>query len=116
MNDSIKLGLIGCGGLGRVHAGFVKRIARAKVAGFCDIAEAAAEKLRADFAGDYATTSPEQLFGDRDIDAIYICTRHDSHASLAIAAAKAGKHIFIEKPLALRAEDCNAVAETVRRA
>src|SRR5690606_9491092 len=43
------------------------------------------------------------------------CTRHDSHAALAIAAAKAGKHILIEKPLALSIEDCEAVAEAVEK-
>src|SRR4051812_5986400 len=116
MKDLIKLGLIGCGGLGRVHADLVKRIPGARFIAFCDIAEAAAIKMRDDFGGAYATTSPEKIFADRDIDAVYICTRHDSHASLAIGAAAAGKHIFIEKPLALRADACEAVAEAVQRA
>jgi predicted dehydrogenase len=116
MKEVINLGLIGCGGLGRVHVECVKRIPGARFSAFCDISSSAAEKLCNDFAGDYATTTAEKLFNDPNIDAIYICTRHDSHASLAIAAAKAGKHIMIEKPLALRAEDCQAIADTVRRA
>jgi predicted dehydrogenase len=116
MNDSMKLGLIGCGGLGRVHAECVRRIPGARLGAFCDIAEPAAKKMCDEFAGNYATTSPEKIFNDPDILAVYICTRHDSHASLAIAAADAGKHILIEKPLALRAEECEAVADAVRRA
>jgi myo-inositol 2-dehydrogenase/D-chiro-inositol 1-dehydrogenase/scyllo-inositol 2-dehydrogenase (NAD+) len=116
MKDAIQLGLVGCGGLGRVHAECVQRIAGAKFIAFCDINESAAKKMIADFGGAYATTSPAKVFADRDIDAVYICTRHDSHASLAIAAARAGKHILIEKPLALKADDCQAVADAVRDA
>ena len=50
------------------------------------------------------------------IDAVYICTHHDSHAPLAIAAARAGKHMLIEKPLALTLEECEAVAQSRARA
>src|SRR5688572_1463430 len=99
--DVINLGLIGCGELARVHAECIQRIDGAGFVAFCDIAESAAIQLRDDFGGDYATTSPDKLLADPNIDAVYICTRHDSHASLAIAAARAGKHILIEKPLAL---------------
>ena len=56
----------------------------------------------------------ERVFADPQIQAVYICTRHDSHAPLAIAAARAGKHILIEKPLALSMGDCQAVADTVK--
>ena len=53
---------------------------------------------------------------DPDLDAVYICTHHDSHAPLAIAAARAGKHILIEKPLSLSVEECEAVAAAVEEA
>lgn len=112
----VKLALIGCGGLGRIHAQCVRKIGQARMAAYCDVVEAAADKMCQDFGGDYATTSAERIFADPQIAAVYICTRHDSHAALAIAAARAGKHIFIEKPLALRMEDCQAVAQAVREA
>jgi len=112
----VKFGLIGCGGLGRVHAECVHKIGKARMAAFCDVAESAAKKLCDDFAGDYATTSADELLADTQIAAVYICTRHDSHAALAIAAAQAGKHIFIEKPLALRMDDCEAIATAVKKA
>jgi len=83
---------------------------------FCDVVESAAKKMCEDFGGDYATTSAERIFSDPQIKAVYICTRHDSHAALAIAAARAGKHILIEKPLALKMEDCEAVASSVKKA
>ena len=114
--NEIQLALIGCGGLGRVHVECVRRIAGAKFVAFCDVNESAAQKMLADFGGAYATSSAQRVFDDPNIDAVYICTRHDSHASLAIAAARAGKHILIEKPLALRVEDCESVANAVQQA
>jgi predicted dehydrogenase len=113
---TISLGLIGCGGLGRVHAGCVSKIPGARFTAYADTVAAAAERALNDFGGDYATTDADRLFQDGSLDAVYICTHHDSHAALAIAAAQAGKHILIEKPLALTLEECEAVADAVARA
>ncbi len=48
-----------------------------------------------------AATDPQAVLDDADTDCVFIATRHDSHASLAAAALRAGKHVFVEKPLAL---------------
>jgi predicted dehydrogenase len=53
----------------------------------------------------YATTDLDQVVGDPEIDLVLISTRHDLHASLALRALRAGKHVFVEKPLALTAEE-----------
>jgi predicted dehydrogenase len=63
-----------------------------------------------------ATTDPEAVIGDPEIEAILIATRHDLHASLAVAAARAGKHVFVEKPLALTVEECDRVVAAVAEA
>ncbi len=112
----IRLGIIGCGHLGRVHAECLKKRPEAELVAFADLSGAAARKCLNDFGGDYATTEVPKVLHDARIDAVYICTRHDSHAPLAIAAARAGKHILIEKPLALTVEECEAVADAVERA
>ncbi len=49
-----------------------------------------------------------------EIDAVYICTYHDTHAPLAVAAARRGKHIFLEKPMTITAADCSAITTAVR--
>jgi len=109
----IRLGLIGCGSIGRTHAECVAKIDGAAFAAYADVRAEAAETLLADFGGDYATAQPQRVLADDGIDAVYIATRHDSHAALAMAAARAGKHILLEKPLAMTLEDCERIAEAV---
>jgi len=113
---TINLALIGCGSLGRVHAQCVSQIAEARFAAYVDVVEGAAQSALQTFGGQYATTDASRVFSDPHIDAVYICTHHDSHAPLAIAAAEAGKHILIEKPLALTIAECEAVAQAVSKA
>lgn len=111
----LKFGLIGCGNLGKRHAECLREIPEAEFVAYADVHEPAAKAALDAYGGSYATSDVERLWGDEALDAVYVCTRHDSHAPLAIAAAEAGKHIFIEKPLALSIEDCERVAETVAR-
>ena len=109
----LKLGLIGCGTLGSVHVECMKAIGGAQFVAYADISQLAAESYLHKFGGSYATDDINKIIGDDQIDAVYICTRHDSHASLAIAAANAGRHIFCEKPLALDLKSCEQIAETI---
>jgi predicted dehydrogenase len=57
----------------------------------------------------------EEMLADRDIHAVSICSYHRQHAAQAIAAAEAGKHLIVEKPLALTLEELRAVETAVRR-
>ena len=64
---------------------------------------------------DLLTTSLDELLGS-DIDAVYISSRNDQHAPHAIAAAKAGKHVIVEKPMALTLADARAIVDAADRA
>jgi predicted dehydrogenase len=108
-----KLALIGSGYLGKVHVECVAQIPEAEFVAFADISLPAAESCLSQYGGEYATTDAERIFADGNIDAVYICTRHDSHADLAIRAARAGKHILLEKPMSLTLEGCEAIATAV---
>lgn len=57
-----------------------------------------------------ATTDPETLNISADVDAIVVATRHDSHARFVVRALQAGKHVFVEKPLAITAPELDSVA------
>jgi 1,5-anhydro-D-fructose reductase (1,5-anhydro-D-mannitol-forming) len=83
---------------------------------FADARQEAADAALREFGGDYATTDPEKILRDSSLDAVFICTWHDTHRPLAVAAAEAGKHILIEKPLALTVDDARAIEEAVNRA
>lgn len=62
------------------------------------------------FGAAKAATDESTVFADASIQAVFITTRHDSHAGQAIAALKAAKHVWVEKPLALTVNDVDAVA------
>jgi predicted dehydrogenase/threonine dehydrogenase-like Zn-dependent dehydrogenase len=63
-----------------------------------------------------ATTEADALISADDVDVVVIATRHDSHADYAVRALKAGKHVFLEKPLAIKTEEIDSIAETWRKA
>ncbi|MCD6361916.1 MAG: Gfo/Idh/MocA family oxidoreductase [Armatimonadetes bacterium] len=111
----IKVGLVGCGALGRTHTNALAELDDARMTAFCDINEDAAKALCDEAGGDYYTTDFDRLLEDESLQAIYVCTRHDSHAELCVRAAEAGKHVLVEKPLALTVEDCRAVGAAVER-
>ena len=62
-----------------------------------------------------ATTDPDTLLGNELIDTILVTTRHDTHASWTRRALEAGKHVFVEKPLALTLDDVDRIASTLER-
>ncbi len=61
------------------------------------------------FGSEIASTKAESVFGDPEVDAVFIATRHDSHAALVCEALRAGKHVFVEKPLALRGSELDEI-------
>ncbi len=109
------VGLIGAGGFARTvlvpalkDAGFDRFVAVASASGLS--ARRMAE--RAEF--EKAVSGADAVIDDPDVDVVVIATRHDSHASLAARALRAGKHVFCEKPLALTIDELDDV-EAARR-
>ncbi len=74
-----------------------------------------AKGAREKFGFASCSTDPQHAFADADVNTVFIATRHDTHASLAIAALEAGKNVFVEKPLAILEEDLARVLEAARR-
>jgi predicted dehydrogenase/threonine dehydrogenase-like Zn-dependent dehydrogenase len=61
------------------------------------------------FAASYSTTDHQEVLKDSEVDAVIIATRHDTHAALALDALRAGKHVLLEKPLALTEDELQAI-------
>jgi predicted dehydrogenase len=72
---------------------------------------AESEGRRGDFA--FATTDAGEIMADESTRAVFIATRHNLHAELVIAALRSGKHVFVEKPLCITAEELEAITATV---
>lgn len=112
----LNVGLIGCGEFARnMHVPNLMKNEKYIIHAAMDINEAAAKEMSEKTGAQYWTTDVERLLSDDSIDVVFITTQHDSHASLTIKAANAGKHILCEKPMALSVEDCKAIAEAVTR-
>jgi polar amino acid transport system substrate-binding protein len=62
------------------------------------------------FGFEFCTNDEGDILGDRDINTVFIATRHDSHAAYVVKALEAGKHVFIEKPLCLTGDELEEVA------
>lgn len=73
-----------------------------------------AQRTAKRFGFDVCGTDPEAVFADESIDLVFITTRHDSHAALAEAALRAGKAVWLEKPVGLSREETMAVARAAR--
>ena len=116
MSASVNMALIGCGGMGRSHLRRAKDVPEVNFVGYVDAFEEAAASACQEFGGRYHTTEIETVLDDDEVDAVLIATHHDSHAPFATQAAAAGKHIFLEKPMALTIEECLEIEEAVAKA
>jgi myo-inositol 2-dehydrogenase / D-chiro-inositol 1-dehydrogenase len=118
ISSKLRVAIAGCGGMGHRHTMLLgKAVPDAEVTLFVDPLPEAIDRIRQ--RNDLPAVPGVANLADprfRELaDAVIIATHHDLHPSLAIAAADAGKHIFIEKPLALTMGACSDIAAAVRR-
>ena len=95
----IRVGIIGAGRIGRVHAGTLKRLSAAEATAITDIDPEAARVAAALGGINRIEKDAARILADPEIDAVLICSSTDTHADLIVQAARAGKHIFCEKPI-----------------
>jgi len=108
----VRLGIIGSGFMGRTNAEVTTRyLKNAKLVAIAGGSRAGA--LAAEF-GVAGEPSVEALLERSDIDAVLISTPHAAHAREALAAARAGKHLLIDKPMATTVEECDAILDAAR--
>ena len=110
---TVRWGMIGCGAVAEVKSGpgFYKSQNSALVAVTSTSFELARSfAQRHGVTKTYATT--EALLADPDIDAVYVATPPSSHKPLSLRVAQAGKHVYVEKPMAMRFEECQDIVTT----
>lgn len=111
----IHFAIVGCGHIAIKHIEAIQRTENAVLAGLCDTNEARLTKLALTWQAPVFTSMSEMLEHLPHLDVICICTPSGLHADLAIEAAAAGKHLIIEKPLALTLEDTDRIIAAVAR-
>jgi len=124
MSKVMNVAMIGGGFMGKAHAMAyasmpmffwpAPAIPHRKVV--VDVTDGAAETARQRFGFDEASSDWRTVVNRPDIDVVDICTPNNVHAEIAIAAAKAGKHIICEKPLARTVEEARAMTEAAKAA
>ncbi len=111
----VRVGLIGCGKVGKIHADALRGIDEAELTAVCDVN---AERVRA-FADRYGTrgyTDLDAMLCEGKVEAVVIGTPHPLHAAPAVRAAEAGVHVLVEKPMAATLADCDAMLAAANRA
>ncbi|MDR2768888.1 MAG: inositol 2-dehydrogenase [Treponema sp.] len=118
MAEALKIGIIGAGRIGKIHAENIARfIPQAKLEGIADIRLSPEQESWAKGLGArIISKDPGDLFKDSSIEAVIICSSTDTHADMTIAAARSGKQIFCEKPVDLSVPKVKEALAAVQKA
>ena len=109
MSDPVRVGLIGCGYWGPNLARNLHQIPEAELVACCDQDPQALSRMRMLYPQVITTTDQGALLGDPGIEAVVIATPARTHYALARAALEAGKHVLVEKPLAMSSQEAQAL-------
>ncbi len=114
---TVNLGVIGAGRIGKVHAeNLVNRIPEARVTAIADVRLDVAQSLASTLNIPLVTADYRDVLASPDVDAVLVCSSTDTHSEIIEAAARAGKHIFAEKPIDLDLATIDRVLAAVEQA
>ena len=112
----VRVGFIGAGGIAQIHMRNLQRLTGVSVVAVHDIDRARAESAASLFAGCQVFDSYRELIERGGVDALWICLPPFAHESQEIEAARAGIHLFVEKPLATTEERARAIFAAIKEA
>ena len=114
--SELNVGIVGLGWVAGAHIETFKSVKGARVTAVCSRRELNESELEKQYGVPLkAYRSLDAMLADPTIDVIDICTPHPQHAEQAIAAAKAGKHLIIEKPICLSYAEALAIRNAIRQ-
>jgi myo-inositol 2-dehydrogenase/D-chiro-inositol 1-dehydrogenase/scyllo-inositol 2-dehydrogenase (NAD+) len=117
MKKAVRLCLVGGGRAGKVHANSINRhIPAGQLTALVEPVEQTRAATASEFGIEHAFSSLEEAIAAVDFQAVVITTPTFTHKALSEMAAQAGKHIFLEKPMALTLEECDAIIKAVESA
>jgi UDP-N-acetylglucosamine 3-dehydrogenase len=114
--DRLRIGVIGLGWFGEIHCETILGVPTLELAALCTRTPARLKALAEKFGVKKTCRDYRDMLADKDIDAVSIVTMWDQHTEPAIAALEAGKHVFLEKPMASTVTDCNRIIAASKKA
>jgi UDP-N-acetyl-2-amino-2-deoxyglucuronate dehydrogenase len=103
----LNFGIIGCGRIAYKHAEAIKKNEKANLLSVCDVIEDRVVNYKDKYGAQEHYIDYQELLENPDLDVVSICTPSGMHAEMGIAAAKAGKHVIVEKPMAMSLQDAD---------
>ena len=112
--NRVRLGLIGCGGRGRSVMGAFQKNTAVDVTAVCDVYSSRVDLAQEMAPGAKGFSDHRELLDQKNVDAVLVATPDHWHADIVIDAARAGKDIYVEKPLTLHIEEGPKIVKEVR--
>ena len=113
-NDPVRFGLVGYGAWGHCHADAITATKGAVVQAVAAKSQASCDAAKSDFPMAFVTDDYLEMLSRDDIDVVDIVVPSFLHREVAVAALEAGKHVLLEKPMAITLEDCHAILSAAR--
>lgn len=111
----LRVALIGASNIVRwAHMPGIKKASNVTLRAVCSTSGVRGKSYARRYGAAYCCTDYGDILKDPDVDVVLITTRHEHHAAQALAALKAGKHVFVEKPMALTEEECRMLSRAVQ--
>jgi predicted dehydrogenase len=110
LQKPVKAAIIGYG-MGAHHASLIQEVDGMEVAMVCDLQQERLEAARRDLGEVKTCTDVAELAADRELDLAVVATPHNAHAECALPCLEAGKHVVVEKPMAITVEECDCMIE-----
>src|SRR5438128_8762088 len=108
--------VVGCGGISNCHTYALTQIPEVRLIATVDIDAARARDFQARYGSEVASTDLDAVLARDDVQAVVITTANDMHAPLALKALQAGKHVLVQKPMALSLEEADQMIAAADRA
>ncbi|MDL2233685.1 Gfo/Idh/MocA family oxidoreductase, partial [Ruminococcaceae bacterium OttesenSCG-928-L11] len=114
--QKVRLGVIGCGSIANgYHLPAIERLENVQLVYACDLVEDRAKNAMTRFGFASYTLDYREIMADPNIDAVCIFTKIEAHLEISLAAAKAGKHVFTQKPFAYCIDEGKQIVDAVRQ-
>jgi predicted dehydrogenase len=114
--NPIRVAMVGCGRISGLHQMGYKGREDARIVAVCDTNKSAAKKKAKEWGVEKVYTNYQQVLEDKDIDLVELLTPHHLHCSMTVQACQAGKHVSVQKPMALSAAEADEMIAAAGKA